>query len=254
MKKLLLICTILITTVAYAQKKNDIKISIFSGVNIATPIGDDMEDYIEDYDDFLDLYQDTYSNITDADGEVMGRTGMHIGFDLDYFIKDNLAFNSGITYSQKGFKQDYDVKGYDSNTLVSFRDKLNVVVKLDYLDIPLGIKFTNFNGFEVKAGILFCMLVNDKGDIDLDGDNYTLDEDVIKDIDNFEDAFDEEPNSVLTGYQIGVGYTFNQRLFIGAKMQQTSSFGEMNDVITGSYNDYEENKNLTYQVSIGVYL
>ena len=250
MKKLLLICTILITTVAYAQKKNDIKISLFSGLNIANPIGDDMEDYIEDYDDYLDFTED-YSNITDADGEVMGRTGMHIGFDLDYFIQDNFALNSGITYSQKGFKQDYGVKGYDANTLVSFNDKFKAVVKLDYLDIPLGIKYIN-NGLEFKAGILFCILVNDKVDVDVDFD--FIDDELLKDIDNFKDAFEEEPNSVLTGYQIGVGYTFNQRLFIGAKMQQTSSFGEMNDVITGSYNDYEENKNLTYQVSIGVYL
>ena len=251
MKKLLLICTILITTVAYAQKKNDIKISLFSGLNIANPIGDDMEDYIEDYDDYLDFTED-YSNITDADGEVMGRTGMHIGFDLDYFIKDNFALNSGITYSQKGFKQDYDLKGYDPNTLVSFRDKFKGVIKLDYLDIPLGIKYTNYNGFELIAGILFCILINDKVDTDVDFE--WQDGEIFEEFDDFEATFDEEPNSVLTGYQIGVGYTFNQRLFIGAKMQQTSSFGEMNDVITGSYNDYEENKNLTYQVSIGVYL
>ena len=137
-----------------AQSEGDMKFGIFTGANYAMPFGDDMEDSKEDLEDYIDDLEDQGF---DAEGSVYGRLGLHVGFGMDYFIKDNLAITSSLSYSQKGANNKTEVEGkqtqevmiyeyaqgpwaYESVTL-DYYSESKVNVQLDYLDLPIGIKF-----------------------------------------------------------------------------------------------------------------
>ena len=275
MKKIFtILCAVLLTFSLSAQygRGGDVKFGIVGGLNIAYPVGDDMEDRIDDIDDQID-YLDDQSG-TDAKGGVNPKIGMHLGFSVDFPIADNLFISSGAIYSQKGFTQKMEVKsdgysssnfyytgntydiyypgygyGYFNNTTASsFTQKSKIGVNLNYIDIPIGVKYATDDGFELSGGLMVSILASDNVNADYEDDipSYNNNSyDPFDDIDDYEDLFDEDPESLLTGFQIGVGYTFNEKFNISFKLQKTGEFGEINDD--------DENKNLTLQLSTGVY-
>ena len=57
--------------------------------------------------------------------------------------------------------------------------------------------------------------------------------------------YGEDPEKTIIGLNIGAGYTFNEKFNVSFKLQQGGEFGEINNE--------DENKNLTLQLSAGVY-
>ena len=275
MKKLFtLLCAVVLTLSLSAQ---DVKFGIVGGLNIAYPVGDDMEDLIDDFDDMIDDYDDQSG--VDADGGVKPKIGMHFGLSVDFPVADNLYITSGAVYSQKGFvlKQEIESDGYSgyfyytgntfdtyypgygygyfTGTSYSSKSELKISTNLNYIDIPIGIKYATDDGFELSGGFMLSFLASDnvKAKFNFDGTgNDSQMEDYYEDLvgDDYEDMFDEDPEGFLTGFQIGVGYTFNEKFNISFKLQQTGSFGEIKDE-DGKGQD--ENKNLTLQLSTGLY-
>ena len=270
MKKIFtILCAVMLTFSLSAQygRGGDVKFGIVGGLNIAYPVGDDMEDYIDDFDDMIDN-QDDYNGV-DAEGGIKPRIGMHFGFSVDFPIADNLYIASGAIYSQKGFvvKTEIDQDGYSggfvytgnsydnyyngygygyfSGTSSSSTTKTKASTNLNYIDIPIGIKYATDEGFELSGGFMLSFLASDNVDYDYDDNDNNSSYDPSDDIDDYEDAWGEDPENMLTGFQIGVGYTFNEKFNISFKLQKTGEFGEINDE--------DENKNLTLQLSTGVY-
>jgi len=255
MKRIFIIlCALTLTLSLSAQygRGGDVKFGIVGGLNVAYPVGDDMEDFIDDMEDQLD-YMDDQSGI-DAKGGVKPRIGMHLGFSVDFPIADNLYIASGAIYSQKGFVVKSEINGAQSiwngsyYTTVNTDRSLKIATKLDYLDIPIGVKYATYEGFELSGGFILSFLAADNVDVDADGYSnygYGYYNTVFEDIDDFEDMWGEDPEGMITGFQIGVGYTFNEKFNVSFKLQKTGEFGEMN-------ND-DENKNLTLQLSTGLY-
>ena len=243
MKKIFtILCAVLLTFSLSAQygRGGDVKFGIVGGLNIAYPVGDDMEDYIDDFEDNIDDLDDQTG--TDADGGIKPRIGMHLGFSVDFPIADNLYIASGLIYSQKGFVQKIEVEGEQYYTsgyypyyTYSYQDveqKVRVATQLNYFDFPISIKYATDEGFELSGGIIVSILASDnvKGYVDYDGpSNSSYYEDYFDDIDDYEDLWDEDPEGFLTGLQLGVGYTFNEKFNVSFKVQKTGNFGEIND-------------------------
>ena len=279
MKKLFTILTVvaITATITFAQSEGDLKFGIFTGANYAIPVGSDMDDLKDDIDDMID---DADDNGFDAEGGVYGRLGFHLGFNCDYYIKDNFAITSSLSYSQKGFnynvQQDFEQQmwvGYYDNNMNYYEDyvtldnsqKNKIIVQLDYLDLPIGVKYQDDNGFNVFGGLLFSFLVNQNVKYEYEyeyeqiqyeynnwnnsyesGYSIVSDSDSDSDSDDYDDTIDDDdPNSTLTGFQLGVGYS-NDRFNVAFKLNRNSNFGDMD-----GYGD--DNKNLTLQLSTGVY-
>jgi len=253
MKKLItILCVVALSLSVSAQRQGDTRFGVVAGLNIAYPVGNDMEDFIDDFDDAIDDYDDEYG--VDAEGGVKPRIGMHLGFVFDYFLADNIALSSGFIYSQKGFVMEREMKQdgnsgypYYYNT-GSVKIEQRAAVQLNYFDIPMNIKYATDEGFEISGGLMLSILASDniKSDFDYDGpSSYYSYYDPYDDIDDYEDMFDEDPEGTIIGLNIGVGYTFNEKFNISFKLQKTGEFGEIADE--------DENKNLTLQFSAGVY-
>jgi hypothetical protein len=253
MKKLITVLfAVMLTFSLSAQRQGDTRFGVVAGLNIAYPVGDDMEDLIEDFDDGIDDYDDQYGQ--DAEGGIKPRIGMHLGFVFDYFLADNIALSSGFIYSQKGFVWEREMKssenwGYYPYYYFTPSTKIDasVAVQLNYFDIPMNIKYVTDEGFELSGGLMLSILASDniKSDFDYDGPSSYYNYDPYDDIDDYEDMFDEDPEGTILGFNIGVGYTFNEKFNISFKLQKGGEFGEIADE--------DENKNLTLQFSAGVY-
>jgi hypothetical protein len=253
MKKLItILCVVALSLSVSAQRQGDTRFGIVAGLNIAYPVGNDMEDFIDDFDDAIDDYDDEYG--VDAEGGVKPRIGMHLGFVFDYFLADNIALSSGFIYSQKGFVVEQDIKGdqyiynYPYGYYTNIKRELRIATQLNYFDIPIGIKYATDEGFEISGGLMLSILASDKVEADLDYDGPSSSsyyEDQFDDIDDYEDLWDEDPEGTILGFNIGVGYTFNEKFNISFKLQKTGNFGEIVDE--------NDNQNLTLQFSAGVY-
>ena len=121
---------------------------------------------------------------------------------------------------------------------------MKISTNLNYIDIPIGVKYATYEGFELSGGFILSFLASDNVNTDYDNDQSNS-SDPFDDIDDYEDMWGEDPEDFLTGFQLGVGYTFNEKFNISFKLQKTGEFGEIGDK--------DENKNLTLQLSTGLY-
>jgi hypothetical protein len=265
MKRILniILITLLSFSVSAQIDEGDKRFSFVGGLNISYLNGDDGEDIVEDLDDYIDAYDDQSG--VDAEGGIKPRIGMHLGFGYDYFVADNIAINTGLIYSMKGFVQKMEIKSDGSSQFVytgnvndgfysgygygyfinggSSKVESKLSINLNYFDIPIGVKYATDDGFELFGGIVVSLLASDN--IDSDWSSSPTQSDPYDDIDDFEDFFDEDPEGTVVGFQCGVGYTFNEKFNISFKLQQGGELGEINDE--------DENKNLTLQLSTGLY-
>lgn len=237
---------------------DDIKFGFIGGVNATYLVGDDGEDIVEDYDDYVDYIDDQSGS--DAEGGIVPRIGMHLGLTLDYPLDigmGNLSLSSGLIYSQRGFALDLDVDrdAYDIysgwgpsgpyyTTVPSQSVETHLSINLNYVDIPLSVKYHADGGFHLSAGVMISKLVSDVVTMKADGDDANDIEDNFDDVDDYEDYFDEDPEETLNGMHVGVGYTFNEKFTLLLNIQKTGEFGDIG-------ND-DENENLTFQLSTGI--
>ena len=118
----------------FSQDGGDFRVGLFTGLNYALPVGDDIEDWQDDIEDTVDDYD---NSDTDAEGGLNARIGLNLGVSMDYFIADNFALSSGVSYSQKGFVSKIKLEGEDY-----YGGDLTVEQKLNFnLDYLIDIKY-----------------------------------------------------------------------------------------------------------------
>ncbi len=88
------------------------------------------------------------------------RAGFDIGFEMDYFFNENYAFSTGLSINNLGgklkFHQPVEFRFRDNGETVWTGPGDIVIYRLQYLNIPLGMKFTTrqigYSTYYVKLG------------------------------------------------------------------------------------------------------
>ncbi|CAM3662239.1 hypothetical protein FSS13T_00990 [Flavobacterium saliperosum S13] len=162
-----------------------------------------------------------FSNLLQSDGGNQNSiTGFHfMGFG-EYRFSDKLSIQPGVAYSRQGAETDemYDA---ESNTTTKFK------IALDYVNVPILLKYYVVKGFGVEAGPQIGFLTTAKAkDIFVDGESSDIDVDI-------KDMF----KSVDFGIDVGVFYDFQQGFLVGGRYNYgVSDIAEDNpgDPITNS--------------------
>lgn len=164
-----------------------------------------------------------FADYTNSNGK--SRVGLYAGAMIDYNFSRRWGVESGVFFSQQGNRNNaeggYVVGGQEGRT-----DHL-----LDYVSVPLYLKFVVLGGFRVYAGAQASYLISAKRKINYaNGSVYeTMPSDKVK-------PFDLAAN-------LGVGYHFKFGLDVAA----TYSFG-FYDVLT--YTD-KDHKSSMLRVTVG---
>ncbi len=113
------------------------------------------------------------------------RAGFNAGFEMDYFFSENYAFSSGLSLNRIGGKLKFN-----EPVIIQFHDSYEnigpgdiVTYKLQYLNLPLGLKFTTreigYSTFYVKMGMCGHFNIRANADIDqLNIDNARLKDEI----------------------------------------------------------------------------
>jgi hypothetical protein len=88
------------------------------------------------------------------------RGGFDIGFEMDYFFSENYAFSTGLSINNLGgklkFHQPVEFRFRDAGETEWTGPGDIVIYRLQYLNIPLGMKFTTreigYSTYYVKLG------------------------------------------------------------------------------------------------------
>jgi hypothetical protein len=74
------------------------------------------------------------------------RAGLDAGFEMDYFFNENYAFSTGMSINNLGgklrFHQPVQIRFQDTDMTGTVDPGDIVIYRLQYLNIPLGMKFT----------------------------------------------------------------------------------------------------------------
>ena len=225
---------------------------------------------VDDFSILPGILEEMFNTIAVEHG--IGLAANQVGFDLNLmivdtnnyedellqniyiFVNSKIIENQGECIMEEGCLSIPDIRAEikrPETILLKYQDveqKVSLATQLNYIDIPIGVKYATDEGFELSGGFIVSVLASDnvEGEIDYDGPgNDSYYEDYFDDIDDYEDAWDDDPKGFLTGLQLGVGYTFNEKFNISVKVQKTGNFGEINDD--------NDNQNLTLQLSTGLY-
>ena len=226
-----------------AQNKGDFTIGPIFGVNYVTVVGDGIDSLNQQ----IKALNEPYNSIEgiNSEGGLYSKIGFNAGFSLDYYFIDNVAFCTGLSYSQKGF---IEKNALEITIGLDYKKEEEKRINLNYFDFPLLLKYRLNNGIELSGGLLLSFLESDKVLIEstetyqtndsLSGNIITITEHTSdrKDYDDIVD--DNEANALLTGFQIGFSYTI-KRLNFSLNLNRNNRFG----VVAGK----SKNSNVVFQ-------
>ena len=188
MKKLTIVALVLIGFISISNAQS-IKFGVKGGINFSSLNGDD-------------------------DQIIEGRTGFHIGVVGEFGLADKLFLQPEIMYSSQG--ADPDIGGFLEDIPGLFDDDADFGI--DYLNVPILIKYKFLKLLDVHAGPQFGIKVSEGDDLD--------------DVESFD----------LSG-AVGAGVHFGK--FFG---QLRYNFG-----LTDVFPDVDL-KNNNFQISVGYYI
>ena len=137
--------------------------------------------------------------IVDGDGT---RFNLGYGLGIDYFFGKNYAFSTGITINNTGGKQKFkDSVFFNHNDTLLLANDASVSYKLQYLTIPLSLKFTtNEIGYITYYGQLgLTTQIRVKSTADIAANNYGIAAEKNK----------EDTRLFNVGYHIGAGIQYS---------------------------------------------
>lgn len=197
MKNHLLIVIISLMSFGGAQAQEFFNFGIKGGVNFATLTGDDADE--------LDAKM---------------KTGFHLGVLAEIMISDKFGIQPEVLYSTQGAKS-------DASIFEEFGD-VDVTLKLDYVAVPVMLKYFVSPGFSLEAGPQFSFLSKSEIEAEFGGETETED-------------FKDDTESFDLGAALGVGYGLPQGFLVQARYVMGFS-----DVYTDS-----DAKNSVIQLSVG---
>jgi len=206
MKKVLLIAAVAVFGLSNAQETS---FGLKAGANLANIVGDD------------------------ADGDM--RFSFHIGGVAEIPLAQDFFFGPEILYSSQG------TKSTDEETFAGVTIKEEIVLKLDYIQIPLMAKYYVADNFSLELGPQIGFLLSAKADFDYTATGQGVDESESEseDIKEFISGFDY-------GLNIGLGYKLENGLFFQGRY----------NIGLANINDFEgsddfKNQNSVIQFSVG---
>ncbi len=173
------------TTCISNAQSNKLKFGVKAGLNLSN-IAQDFKDS-EDEDDTKTL------------------TGLAFGVTAEYELKENLAFQSGLMFSRKGYK----MEGSDEGE--KYEDKY----KISWLEVPMNFVY-KMNDFQVYAGPYMAFGLSGKWESEYtyDGETESYDGDIDFGNDSSEEKDDEGMVRGLDyGLNLGLGYQTGNLLF-----------------------------------------
>lgn len=209
---MLIVCTLLLCATVTAQTEK-IKIGIKAGLNISSLTFDESE------------------------LESSKKTGFTAGVMAEILLAKNFAIQPELLYSQQGMKFSY------SDAEVS-NSHYKSTVNLNYLNIPVMLKYYVAKGFSVQAGPQIGILLKANN-------NY---QDNFLGYENREDFnLKEYSNGIDTSVNFGLGYQFKDKFYADARYNLSYSdiFKEANP--TGNYIINTDMKNRVFQITIGYF-
>ena len=225
---LLLLISIL-PSLIIAQNKGDFTIGPIFGINYVTVVGDGIDSLNKQ----IKALNEPYNSIEgiNSSGGLYSKIGFNAGFSLDYYFIDNVAFCTGLSYSQKGF---IEKNALEITIGLDYKKEEEKRINLNYFDFPLLLKYHFNNGLELSGGLLLSFLESDKVLIEstetyqtndsISGNIITITE-YTSDRKDYDDiADDNEANALLTGFQIGASYTI-KRLNFSLNLNRNNRFG-----------------------------
>ncbi len=151
----------------------------------------------------------------DLEGDLSSRYGFHIGIISQIPISDNLAIQPELLYSSQGVGNDFLI--------------IEQTIKLDYINIPILLKYNLSENFSVEvgpqAGFLLSAKLDESGDEEVD----------IKD--------------VVKGFDLSAGLGLSYQFDFGLNLSSRYNFGLSN--INDEEGDNANVKNGVFQFSIG---
>ena len=146
--------------------------------------------------------------------DVKMKTGFHLGVLAEIMISDKFGIQPEVLYSSQGAKSDMEDVDLD--------------IKLDYIAVPVMLKYFVAPGFSLEAGPQFSFLTKSEVEAEFQGDSAS--EDLKDDTESFD-----------MGAAVGLGYGLPQGFLVQARYVIGFS-----DVYTDS-----DTKNSVIQLSVG---
>ncbi|MCG7858802.1 PorT family protein [Flavihumibacter sediminis] len=184
---------LLLSATVFSYAQSDVKFGVKAGVNFAT-IGGEANQQLNQILEWTNGYVST-----------TGRTGMHVGGFVQIPISETVVIEPGLMYSTKGYtlKGDVDLKVLD---LLGIGAKADLMSQ--YLDMPVLIKATLGNGFQIYAGPQISYLMN----ADLRTRASVLGVNLLNKKFDVTDQF----NKIDAALTAGIGYEFRNGVAINA--------------------------------------
>lgn len=211
-KSMLVLCTLLVCATITAQTEK-VKIGVKAGLNIASLTFDENE---------LESSQ---------------KTGFTAGIMAEIPLAKNFSVQPEVLYSQQGMKFSYSDIDVANSSYKS-------TITLNYLNIPVMLKYYVLKGLSVQAGPQIGILLksNNKYQDNFLGydnhENYNLSD--------YTNAFD-------TSVNLGVGYQFKDKFYVDLRYNISYSdvFKEANS--NGNYVINSDMRNRVFQITIGYF-
>jgi hypothetical protein len=211
-KSMLVLCTLLLCATITAQTEK-VKIGVKAGLNIASLTFDENE---------LESSQ---------------KTGFTAGIMAEIPLAKNFSVQPEVLYSQQGMKFSYSDIDVANSSYKS-------TITLNYLNIPVMLKYYVLKGLSVQAGPQIGILLksNNKYQDDFLGydnhENYNLSD--------YTNAFD-------TSVNLGLGYQFKDKFYVDLRYNISYSdvFKEANS--NGNYVINSDMRNKVFQITIGYF-
>lgn len=158
--------------------------------------------------------------------------GYYVGLEFDYFFESNYGFSTGLSLERTGgsliFKDPQEIH-FDAGT-DSISSGTTVTFQLNYVDIPLGLKFTSteigYTTIFVDVGLNF--LINTKATASATDNNYYK-EPITDEISLFNLAYHLEA---------GILYSFGNNMSLIVGLEYRNSFLDLTKDLGAADNDH----------------
>lgn len=150
------------------------------------------------------------------------RTGFHIGVLAEIMLAERFALQPEILYSSQGGKA--TLEDFDE----FMGENMDVQLKLDYISVPVLLKYFVIPGLSIEAGPQFSFTVDSQAEVSFEGEEASVD-------------ITDETEKFDLGLAVGLGYGLPQGFLVQARYARGFS-----DVYTDS-----DIRNTLFQVSVG---
>ena len=146
------------------------------------------------------------AKLTDSEGDgvtVSSRIGINIGSYLNYRFSDKFAFQPELLYTTQGVVNKGTSGGVD----------VKITYKLDYLALPLMIKYYPAKNFNVEFGPQLAFNVKKEIEAKAQGQSQSIDLDDFFD----QNGIDAKTNTFDLGLNFGLGYQITKELSLNGR-------------------------------------